>query len=236
MPSYKPSRAQRTSRSSGFSTVIQRSYQTKRHTRPRFASVFRRLSGAQKKRNELLMSFCGGFQARHKTLKLARVETEHRPPEHRLAAGNGYRGSALLSIGSIAFCLLFAGTAAATIAFRSTPAKAAAYLKTTYHAADTVRLATAQQNLQRDQAAGLPATDPRVIRDQAAVDAAKTSANVDKANCAGVGKPVRRQYGRFHCTAHLIGSGEYASDGFSASVKLTLTPRGSVFGMASGWR
>lgn len=110
--------------------------------------------------------------------------------------------------------------------YRSTPARAVAYLKATYTAPDTVRLKSAQDRLDRDLAAGLPETDARVIRDRQYVADAMKGARVDRATCKGVGKPVLRRYGKFSCSAHLIGTGEWATDGFSATVKLTVVPTG----------
>jgi hypothetical protein len=96
------------------------------------------------------------------------------------------------------------------VAARWTPAQAAARLKTTYTTVDTVRLHLAQERLDRDLAAGLPETDARVIRDRLYITQAQTGARPDHVTCVGVGKKSSR-YLKFHCSAHVIGVGEYAS-------------------------
>ena len=65
------------------------------------------------------------------------------------------------------------------------------------------------------------------------VVAAQTGGVPDKVTCVGVGKKARR-YLKFHCTAHVTGEGEYASDGFSVTVKVTVNAR--PFRVLAGWK
>lgn len=112
------------------------------------------------------------------------------------------------------------------------PAKAAATVKAHYVTVDPVRLADYQTQLDALLASGVPATDPRAVRLQGYVDDAKTGAKPDRVTCKGVGKKAVR-YAKFHCSAHLTGTGDYAGD-YSATVKLTViaTSRRIV----GGWR
>lgn len=114
-----------------------------------------------------------------------------------------------------------------------TPAQAAAAVKKTYVTVDPVRLATAQARLQADLAGGLDPSDPRILRDQQAVAAAKTGAKPDRVKCVGSPKKKHaRRFAKFHCTAHLTGIAEYAGD-YSATVRLTFNPPTRV---RQGWR
>lgn len=113
---------------------------------------------------------------------------------------------------------VLAAPAAKTPAWYWTTAKAAATVKANYATVDTVRLAWAIRRGEQFQ-----------------IDRAKTSARPDRVTCAGVGKGTR--FFKFHCTAHVIGTQEWATDGFQATKKVTVKvyPSGK-FAILEGWR
>lgn len=109
---------------------------------------------------------------------------------------------------ALAATMLAAGPASAA-SFRWTPTKAQNRVKAVYRTPDT--------------SPGHANPPPDAV--------------VESAKCAGVGKPVNHRYGKFHCTATMRGSGEYAGDGFHPTHKLTVTVTGSMtFRWSLGWR